>query len=69
MKWTPDVADSGLDLELAGKKKRKKKVIFDMNKLDAALPEIKSGEEGGLEGSSAPEEGQTGVRFPTLLAA
>jgi hypothetical protein len=59
------ISDGGLDLELAGKKKRKKKVIFDMNKLDAALPEIKTNEEGGLEGTTAPEEGQPEVVFIT----
>lgn len=46
---------------MAGKKKRKKKVIFDMNKLDAALPEVKPKEEGGPEGITAPEEGQPEV--------
>ncbi|KAF4520290.1 hypothetical protein B566_EDAN004349 [Ephemera danica] len=50
--------DSGLDLELSGKKKRKKKVIFDMNKIDAALPEVKPKEDSGMEGNVGLEEGQ-----------
>ncbi|XP_059475569.1 eukaryotic translation initiation factor 2 subunit 2 [Neocloeon triangulifer] len=51
----PKADDDALDLELAGKKKRKKK-IFDMNKLDAALPEMETNKEGAIESSGPAEE-------------
>jgi hypothetical protein len=52
-------------LELAAKKKRKKK-IFDMNKLDAALPEIETKKEGAAEGSGAAEDAPPDVSLGCL---
>ncbi|CAB3362240.1 Hypothetical predicted protein [Cloeon dipterum] len=47
--------DETLDLELAGKKKRKKKFL-DMAKLDAALPEVDPSNQGTNEGSALTED-------------